>query len=177
MRYPEIISAYTQWKLYRAAYFYRLLHKLFLPKSYKLRAEVAQVSKRCNNLTWTTAKGNLNNRKLGKVCNNLGLTPLGTLLTNQASAVTNFTNVPPTLLCIRIDVCSAWTLEFLLHSQLFSSKSMQQRLNYFLTILLFYSIPQFSKLRGRGQGLSALQNQVSRLFLAIHPFTSGTLDI
>ena len=88
-----------------------------------------------------------------------------------------FTNVPPPLLCIRIDVCSAWTLEFLLHSQLFSSKSMQQRLNYFLTILLFYSIFQFSKLRGssskEGQGLSALQKQISHSFLAIHPFTSG----
>ena len=37
--------AYTQWKLTRAAYFYRLLHKLFLPKRHKLRAREAQVSK------------------------------------------------------------------------------------------------------------------------------------
>ena len=90
-----------------------------------------------------------------------------------------FTNVPPPLLCIRIDVCSAWTLEFLLHSQLFSSKSMQQRLNYFLTIPLFYSIFQFSKLRGssstEGQCLSALQKQILYSFFAIHPFTSGDI--
>ena len=131
--------------------------KLFLPKTLQAESWSSSSLKKMQqfNLNHSQRKSQYN-RKLGKVCNNLGLTPLGTLLTNQASAVTNFTNVPPTLLCIRIDVCSAWTLEFLLHSQLFSSKSMQQRLNYFLTILLFYSIPQFSTIWNYAKKLSRL---------------------